>query len=775
MIEKLKTVRIQGRCFSEATEFQFFGESPQKNRLSIVYGKNGSGKSSIATALQKLGSSTDFQTSILDSSGIAITDKLIDKIFVFNEDFIDNNIKIESSGLGTIVLFGEQVELQDRINEIQKNLEKQEHNIEALDEHLINFVSAENQDSPICIMNRIKEKLKSRWAAEEKFIKGSDIKAAVNDTKAREIGSLEFSEKEEELKNKLNENKDLLEKSRSHEKVPDIVIPKVKCSDNLEQGICSLLSQKIDKPSLSERELELISAIKSGHQSRVEDAKQYFSNNQNKICPYCLQEISDEYRDSLIKSINKVLNKDVDNHKENLKSIKLPSFELDLSKYKVLGPDLIDQIQAKIEACNKICNQYQRHIDAKINSIYTPIKVDPLGLHNEVSLLNDLLEELEHKRIQFLEKLKQIKKIKSELHSINQKLAHFEIYDSYQTLLRRENEEKSIKSDIEKQKSQRQTLLAQLNNLEQQKKNVKLAVEQINKSLGYVFCTEKRLKVEYKDSKYHLTSNGQDIKPKDASVGERNVLALCYFFTKIISNQELSNAYAREKLVVIDDPISSTDFDNRIGLLSLLKYQTSKILQGNSGSKLIFFTHDTSVFHNLVKLYPNKEIPQTFWRLENKTLTSLSKEVNEYKYLLTTIFSYANSPTKPADPYIGNYLRRVLEAFITFNYSKGIDTWMGNPDAKEKLGERSNFFLAFMAQIFLNAESHSQLKISSLNDDLNFFQMFSDDDIKNTCRRVLCLMFTLNPDHVSAYLSGDNSGFKKETIDAWMKKIPTNG
>lgn len=95
--------------------------------------------------------------------------------------------------------------------------------------------------------------------------------------------------------------------------------------------------------------------------------------------------------------------------------------------------------------------------------------------------------------------------------------------------------------------------------LEQQKKNVNLAIDQINKSLGYVFCTDKRLKVEYKDSKYHLTSNGQDIKPRNASVGERNVLALSYFFTKIISNQELTNAYSKEKLVIIDDPISSTE------------------------------------------------------------------------------------------------------------------------------------------------------------------------------------------------------------------------
>ena len=49
------------------------------------------------------------------------------------------------------------------------------------------------------------------------------------------------------------------------------------------------------------------------------------------------------------------------------------------------------------------------------------------------------------------------------------------------------------------------------------------------------------------------------------SLGERNIIALCYFFTQILSNQDIGKLYQDEELVVIDDPISSFDFENKVG------------------------------------------------------------------------------------------------------------------------------------------------------------------------------------------------------------------
>lgn len=80
------------------------------------------------------------------------------------------------------------------------------------------------------------------------------------------------------------------------------------------------------------------------------------------------------------------------------------------------------------------------------------------------------------------------------------------------------------------------------------------------------------------------------------SLGERNIIALCYFFTQILSNQDVGRLYQDEELVVIDGPISSFDFENKIGISSLLKVQANRIVNGNIRSKILFLTHGLSVF-----------------------------------------------------------------------------------------------------------------------------------------------------------------------------------
>lgn len=137
MFENLKKIKVQGGCFDVETELELFkGTFP----LSVVYGRNGSGKSSIAHCLKQLAKNEEaieqvgdgVQDSLRDykaTCDVAIGNEYKMGIFVFDEDFLRDKVKIEENGLNTIVMLGEQVELSNKINVKTQELRKKRKNL----------------------------------------------------------------------------------------------------------------------------------------------------------------------------------------------------------------------------------------------------------------------------------------------------------------------------------------------------------------------------------------------------------------------------------------------------------------------------------------------------------------------------------------------------------------------------------------------------------------------------------------------------------------------
>ena len=80
------------------------------------------------------------------------------------------------------------------------------------------------------------------------------------------------------------------------------------------------------------------------------------------------------------------------------------------------------------------------------------------------------------------------------------------------------------------------------------------------------------------------------------------MLGLCYFFAKLFINKKKEDKYKDEVLIVIDDPISSFDYGNRLGVMSLLRYQFSNIKKGNPNSRILVMTHDLRSVFDLIKV-----------------------------------------------------------------------------------------------------------------------------------------------------------------------------
>ena len=788
MIDKIKGIAIQGRCFADNTSLMLYPNT--NDRISVIYGKNGSGKSTISMGFNNLASDTpslDISLKLLgENSSVLTSEEYKDNIFVFNEQYIDKNVKIDDDGLGTIILLGGQVDIQTDIDKHTELEAKRKGEWEKAQERLVEYQTKANPLSPDYHLEKIRIMLKKPggWSETDSKIKGNKLNSAVKDDVLFEICRLKPSDTVDNLKKKFEEKKGLLEKiSDSSLSFSPLLCDWIYFEDGFEEKICTLLSQVIEKPVLTEREKLILQAIQNGQQSVVEASKNTFTDESTTYCPYCYQPVQAQYKQELLDNINRVLNKDVENHKAELGAVSFPLMDEDYSKYESLNSELVKKISVQKEKCLALIETYKNKIKQKIGNTYTPILYAPSGLTSAISALNSLLAKLKQEIAEFNNAITRRKKIVLELVAINKEIAHFDVQDLYRSYSKQDKDRKAQEEQVKKAYQGFQTETQILRVLQLKKSNIGLAISNINNALEYVFFSKNRLSIELRNEKYYLKSNGKDVLPKNVSLGERNIVALCYFFTQMMSNQEISKLYQSEALVVIDDPVSSFDFENRVGILSYIRYQVDCLIKGNQQSKILILTHDLTTAFDLRKAMDEvanstkgiAQIQKTssiLQELKTNQLVPFKEGRNEYEQLIQTIYRYANGDMTDCSVTIGNVMRRALETFSTFNYRKGIADVSCDKNVLNVLGEKSEYFNNLMYRLVLHGESHYSERVYSLRDDTNFYEFVSDDEKKRTAKDILCFMYLLNPAHIQAYLQTIANSI--ENIKQWSKQIKDN-
>ena len=85
------------------------------------------------------------------------------------------------------------------------------------------------------------------------------------------------------------------------------------------------------------------------------------------------------------------------------------------------------------------------------------------------------------------------------------------------------------------------------------------------------------------------------------------------------------------------------------------------------------------------------------------------------------MYDYALDGNAEYSMIIGNVMRKVLEAFGTFTYKKGIDELSTNSDILDGLPEiYKKYFENLMYRLVLNGGSHLKDKTQTI-DDMNFY------------------------------------------------------
>lgn len=476
MIEQIKGIKINGRCFQTDTNLTFFPNP--NNRISIVYGKNGSGKSTLSEGIACIpnnGFSDGVVATLFNNEGSFIDSTDNAPLFVFNEKYIDENVKINDDGLGTIILFGNQVDLQSDIDKVAVTVEFLTKEYEAIDLDYANYDDLRNPLNPLYHWARIGAILKQAggWAETDSKIKGNRRNSSVTDEIIKEICNLNVKESSSALQKSFEEKQSLLSKISEISSTYPEEIKTISHRIEFEKNIIELLAKQIEEPVLSDREKLILETIQSGGQRNVENARNSFTDNNVKVCPYCYQTVSETYKASLVISINKVLNKDVDEHKKALTEIGFPVVEVDIEKYESIDKALVKTTCEQIKKCQELIDKYRALLREKENNVYTPIVITELGLTDEILKLNRFLSDLNKKRIEFNIAATKKRSITNDLVYLNKQIAHLQIEQVYKDY----QKQRKKKDGVFKQRSEK---YAQLNTAKDKLK----ALQQKKQTLG---------------------------------------------------------------------------------------------------------------------------------------------------------------------------------------------------------------------------------------------------------------------------------------------------
>ncbi len=785
MIKDILGLKIEGRNFSDSENLGLFNSEKGYVKATLLYGRNGAGKSTIAKAVRLIRGNADdkdMSANFYNRDNEKVTLSGTDNIFVFDEKFVEENVRIEGN-LESIAILGEQVSLTQEIGEVKKKLDEARKLVESRDREFQEYIDKKNPKAPQLYHDRICEILRGDdgWAGRDRKIKNNKTNTPVKDDTYEKFIELEPEKEKKDLDADFESTLKKLEAARDGcnkiaEEIP--TVPESYKQDTVTRAN-KLIKEKIEKPELSDREKILLDLVTGGKSVELQEREKCLSDKNNTFCPYCLQDLTVDYKEKLVRKIQKVLTDKVKNHQVQLKNLKYNKLEFDLSFFSSLKSyqqcdELLKKINDTIDTNNEI-------IQKKIDNPYVPLNdKDISNVAELIKKLNTKLDNLKKEKDIHNTKVGDIEGYKNTLTDINEQLAYYEIIKDCEQFKIQKIEYDKAKKCLDEAKNDEDKQDKLLKQLDEERKNTRIAIEVINAFLEYIFFTENRLAIKSDGDGYKVLSNGKMVPPQQISVGERNILGLCYFFAKIMEKREKNSVYGDENLLIIDDPISSYDFENKIGILSFLKLQLARILNGNINSRVIVMTHDLTTLCELQKIFQELsddwkknlqgiKIGYSILELKDCVLRDFNIDSRQaYTKLLKQVYYYGNDESDDNDIIIGNVMRQALEAFSTFEYKLGIDKVSTDDKILSQIPpEYTDYFKNLMYRLVLHGGSHKEEEVNNLN--INFFSVISPEEKRRTAKEIICFMYLLNKVHVLTHLKGNDN--VEGTIEEWLKGV----
>ncbi len=661
-------------------------------KINLIYGLNGTGKSTLSNYLYNMNDSKYASCSV---DGLAD----IDDVLVYNQRFINDNFYETEDIQGIFTLSKtnakakiniEQAKLQ--LKQLNVKIRKKEESKELLQKTHVKQV--ENAQNKI-------------WKIKIEYSGGDRILAyCLTNLKSRKealsdhIGNI----KKVDLQPKYTID-DLKEQAKMLQDGDDFYSYVPNFAFDMSELEGAKLFSKIIVGNKNSTVSEVIDKL--GNSDWVQEGLKYVQmQDDDRVCPFCqnktlnnellnsIKDYFDESYQSDIQKINKIL------EEYHLKSQIISSLEIYLNNFvgkkhekdlRLLFNSLQRVVEKNIQKMKQKCKEPSAEIEIESSEEMSRALASLIvKINEEIKILNDKIsnrqKELEKIKIKFWQLMRW------EYDSVIETLKKDDIFFK-KSIATIEGEIGTIKQEI---KSQEKVLT--LN--QKQTVNLDEAIGNINQGLldiGIdVFSIEK---YSEEDALYHLRREDEvENVFKSLSEGEKMVISFLYFI-ELCKGERTTDQISTNKIVMIDDPISSL---SHIYIFNIGRLIHNEFLRTDKYDQIFILTHSLYFYYELTCLqHDDREKTQKLFRLiKNKNGSVFLKM--KYEEIQNDYQAYWHiiKDENQHSALIANCMRNIMEYFFNFVEKQDFSNVFQKPNL------RSTRFDAFYR--YMNRESHSK-------------------------------------------------------------------
>jgi wobble nucleotide-excising tRNase len=656
---------------------------PNFNKNNLIYGWNGTGKTTFANFLRQI-EKKELEPDCGEFEILTDTEKITKdnflhsnlKLKVFNQEYVKNTIFKSTNDIDPIFIIGEE------------NISKKK----IIDEKKNEIIRLENERNAIIEnQERVKKELEKLCRNTARTIKDNLRPSELNHYKNYECP--ELREKIKILKNTTFEDNILSQeelnrltitiKENLKPVLPTITLNYLQINE-IETEVIDILRERIVTHA--------IARLKENNELNqwVHRGLQISKSGGTGVCPFCEQNLPIGYIENLQEHFNdtyvNVIDK-IDREIQKIKKFKLEigiqlpdnaRFYDDLSQSYLILSQKFEQV--KIE----ILIYLDKLVDVLIEKQKNPFKIVDF---QTAKPSNEIINILDQINVTISEHNNRTTNFSKEIESAGNLLeTHFaaEIINENLDLERNLNslseQRESLTTNIEKNKTE-------INELEKDLFTHALAADLINEDL-HNFLNRNEIELIVKDKGYQISRKGAVIDR--LSEGEKSAISFIYFLNSFNDNRfTISNS-----TIVIDDPISSFD---SISLYNAFSYMINRT---KNAQQIIILTHNYSFFNQVKNFLKDKKRIGTsrFYMIKNRIKNNeriaelhcldefLLSYSSEYHYLFSLIYKNAIKPDSTFEDYyqLPNLSRRFLESFLAFRFPSEIGN-LGNQLSKSNI------------------------------------------------------------------------------------------